>query len=584
MKILLIYPYPLFDRSKAHEEDIAVPPIGIFYIGALLKENGYDVEVLNWYTIHKTPEKVAETFRTLQPDLIGFSILNANRWGGIELARIAKKVVPSVRVVFGGVGATFLWKHFLDHFPVVDYLVLGEGEYTFLELVNRLAQGAEGTVGEIPGLAFRRDGQIVKTPDAPFIQDLDALPIPARHFTYHHVISSRGCPGRCTFCGSPRFWARKVRFRSPENFVKELALLYARGISFFYFSDDTFTIKGGRVVRICKGILDEGMDITWFAISRADCITEKVLYWMRKAGCIQISYGVESGSKRIRRVLGKPVETKQIQRAFASTHRYGILARAYFIYGAPGETWDTIRKTIELIHVIRPFVVLSYILEIYPGTQLYADYLSRTQLSDDIWLHKMEGILYFETDPALTKDDVLAYGRAIREALYANLSTFAEGLELEDDPALYELHGDFCSRLAMTFSHGDYSTVEAVKNRRFTAQRLFRRALSYAPTERAYLGLGILKQQEQDIPGAVRILSEGLEHFPESEGLSLCLATNLMNQGRFRDALRLLLRFEDSPQALPYIADCYRAMGDAEKAARVQKRARHIQKSGPTSP
>ena len=136
MKILLVYPYFLEDRI--HEDDIAVVPQGLFYVGAVLKENDYDVEILNWHNINKTPEKISHILSEKKPDIIGFSILHANRWGGIEIARIARQVYPNVKIVFGGIGATFLWKHFLTHFQEIDYVVIGEGEYSFLNLVRCL--------------------------------------------------------------------------------------------------------------------------------------------------------------------------------------------------------------------------------------------------------------------------------------------------------------------------------------------------------------------------------------------------------------------------------------------------------------
>ena len=141
MKILLIYPYFLNDRQDEAEKEVRAVPIGLYYIGALLKDNQYDVEILNWYNINKTPEKIEETFLNKKPDVIGFSILHANRWGGIEIARIAKRVLPKVKIVFGGVGTTFLWDHLLTHFNEIDYAVLGEGEYSFLKLIQCMEKG-----------------------------------------------------------------------------------------------------------------------------------------------------------------------------------------------------------------------------------------------------------------------------------------------------------------------------------------------------------------------------------------------------------------------------------------------------------
>ena len=335
MKILLIYPYFIEDRIR--DEDIRVPPMGIYSVAALLRENHYDVEILNWHGILQASERIEEVLRDQQPHIIGFSILNGNRWGGIDIARTAKQLDPDVKIVFGGIGATFLWEHLLSHFSEIDFVVTGEGEYPFLHLVRELEAGKDGKPEAVRGLAFRKDGKILKTGDARPVEDLDSLPIPARYFTYQHVSSSRGCPWNCAFCGSPGFWGYRIRFRSPQNFVDELHLLYQKGVRFFYFSDDAFTVKKDRAIEICRDIIRRDMDIEWYAISRVTHVDEDILYWMRKAGCIQISYGIESGSERIRDLLNKQIPTDQIIRAFALTTRYGILSRAYFLWVSGGE-------------------------------------------------------------------------------------------------------------------------------------------------------------------------------------------------------------------------------------------------------
>ena len=257
MKIFLIYPYCLDERLQA--EDIRVVPIGLYYIGALLKENKYDVEILNWHDINKTPHMIEEKFKEKKPDVIGFSIVHANRWGGIDIARIAKKILPEVKIVFGGIGTTFLWKHLLTHFKEIDFAVLGEGEYSFLKLMQCIEKKRCEGISEIKGIAFRKEKEILKTDDAEVIHDLDQLPMPAKYFDFQHLASSRGCPANCTFCGSPQFWGHKVRFHSPEYFVEQLKQLYSKGITFFYISDDTFTMKKNRVIQICKKIIEMSM-------------------------------------------------------------------------------------------------------------------------------------------------------------------------------------------------------------------------------------------------------------------------------------------------------------------------------------
>ena len=574
MKILLIYPNCLEDRLYA--EDARVVPIGLYYIGALLKENQYDVEILNWHDIHKTPHKIEDTIGKKRPDVIGFSIMHANRWGGIDIARTAKKILPEVKIVFGGIGTTFLWEHLLRHFKEIDFAVLGEGEYSFLNLVRCIEKGDHEGIKEIKGIAFRDETRVVKNEKTEVIQNLDKLPMPSKYFDFQHLSSSRGCPSNCTFCGSPQFWGHKVRFHSPEYFVEQLEQLYQKDITFFYISDDTFTMRKDRVIEICKKIIEKDLKITWFAISRVNFVDEEMLYWMRKAGCIQISYGVESGSKEIRKVLNKNIKTDDIKRAFALTTKYGILSRAYFIYGSPGENNETIQETIDLIHEIKPLSTIFYILDIFPGTALYEDFKRRTMLNDDVWLKRIEDIMYFETDQRLSKDMILAFGQKLRTDYYRHLPEFADAVQLIDQKNLYESHADFLSRFAMTFSHGDYASIEAIPEKDNVAQRLYERSLSYYPNQRAYLGLGIIKQKQRKYEESVQILSEGVKHFPESEPIAMCLGISYMNLGRYEEALECFQKFPELREALQYVATCYHAMGDSDKEASVLKRLERL--------
>jgi tetratricopeptide (TPR) repeat protein len=338
--------------------------------------------------------------------------------------------------------------------------------------------------------------------------------------------------------------------------------LYQKGIRFFFISDDTFTIQKKRVISICKGIIQKGMKVSWNAISRVDHVDDDTLYWMRRAGCIQISYGIESGSPKIRKSLNKQIDTERVKRAFKLTTRYGILARAYFIYGCPGETEETIEETIRLILEIKPMGTIFYILDLFPGTDLYESWKKNQGISDDIWLNRIEGIMYFETDPSLTHETILDYGRSLRKSYYENLHTFVDAIQLIDREDLYELHADFCSRLGMTFSHGDYARNEFVREKDKTAEKLYRMALSYYPDHRAYLGLGILKQKALEFEASIQVCREGIKHFPDSQELGLCLGVSYMNLRNYEDAIHSFQRVSESKKAKEYMALCYRELGD----------------------
>jgi tetratricopeptide (TPR) repeat protein len=259
--------------------------------------------------------------------------------------------------------------------------------------------------------------------------------------------------------------------------------------------------------------------------------------------------------------LNKTISATRIRRAFALTQRYGILARAYFIYGCPGETRATIQETIDLMLEIKPLGAIFYILDLFPGTALYADMKRRLNCTDDIWLERVEDIMYFETDPNLSSDRILEFGRDLRAAFYRNLPGFAEDLDLVDEREFYPLHADFFSRLAMTFDQGDYSRVEEIPDKPAIAEKLYRRALDYHPDARACLGLGILNQKAGRYAESVEILAEGLSYFPEDEQLQICLAVSQMNLGRFREALALLTHCTSQPDAQRLAAACRTAMG-----------------------
>lgn len=571
MKILLIYPYFLDERLL--KEDIKAPPIGLYYVGAMLREYGYDVEIINCNVIDKDLNIIAKTLKQKNPDVIGVSIVHANRWGGIEIAKIAKKLLPNVVIVFGGIGTTFLWKFLLKQFLEIDFAVLGEGELSFLNLVKHIERGAKPEdIFQIKGIVFRDGENITSTGDARFISDLDILPDPSKYFQFQHVSSSRGCPSNCSFCGSPKLWGHKVRFHSTEYFVNQLERLYNKGVNFFYVSDDTFTMKKDRVIEICKSIIRRGMKITWFAISRVNYVDETMLYWMRKAGCIQISYGVESGSEKIRKALNKNIKTDDIKRAFKLTVQYGILARAYFIYGSPGESWETIEETINLIHEIKPLSIIFYILDIFPGTALYEDFKYRTNLDDNIWLQRVEDIMYFESDSRLSKEMILAFGDKLRADYYYHLPKFADAIELLDREDLYESHADFLSRLAMTFSHGEYSTNEAIPHKEEVALSLYKRALQYYPNESAFLGLGIIYQKQKLYSESIKILSEGLRHFNNSELLANCLGVSYINLAQYEQALECFLKFPGSADAVKYAILCYQLLGKKDEEAAMMKK------------
>jgi len=543
--------------QRITDTDAQVVPMGLYYLGALLKAKGIEVTLVNLAAVSEPLPHLEQLLKQHQPDIVGFSLLNASRHCAMDGAALAKKIDPAVTVVFGGPGATFLADFLFSVCPDLDYVVRGEGEGSFCRLVDHITSGTPDFPHHIKGLVFRRNGELMNTGPPTLLEDLDSLVHPATYFNYQHISLSRGCPGRCRFCGSPEFWGKsRVRFHSASWFVDEMALLIQRGITHFFISDDTFTMDKTRVLEVCHEIIHRQLPCTWVAISRVDFLDEEILFHMRRAGCIQISFGVESGSEKIRKTLGKSFKTQRIVNAFEMTRAIGILPRAYIIYGSPGETAGTIQETIDLIQQIKPLSLVSYILVLFPGTQLYKDLLSRGKLSSDVWHQKIEDIPWFQLDPDLDLEQVTRFGRKIRNTFFSQIETFALDIKLLDNKLLYPFHADFLSRLAMTFSHGDYHNHPRVKTPLKTAEQLYERALSYAPNARAYLGLGMLYQQQHLFERAVTLLKKALTHFRADKSLNICMAVSLMNLGRFSDALTFLEKFHTHDDVKPYIDAC----------------------------
>lgn len=552
MKVLLLYPPCFYARPK--DEDHKVMPIGLYYIGAYLLEKGFEVSLVNGYELENSPQALEHLLKKELPDVVGFSVYNANRVNALNWAKWIKELLPSTTTIFGGVAATFMSEYFLS-FPQVDFVLRGEGEISFYELLTALKEKRDFT--QVKGIGFKKGEEIVFTQEREFIEDLDSLPNPAQYFTFQHVILGRGCPYNCAFCASPKFWERKVRFHSADYFVEQLRLLNQKGVNFFYFCDDTFTLKKGLVLEVCEKIRKENLNISWFAISRVDVLDEEVLKAMRLAGCIQISFGIESGDEVIRERLNKNIKLEQAKRAFELCKKYSILPRAYFIYGCPGESEQSIEKSIEFIEKIKPLSAIFYVLHIFPGTFLYEKMLKTKRIKDSIWDKEGEDLLYFELDDSLKADKVLAWGKKLKKYFYNNLGRYA--LEVKpnlEDKTLYPYHADFYSRLGMTFSHGDYAKQEEIKDALQVAWELFVRSLELSVNERAFLGLSILAQKRGDYSTAKLLSEKGLKYFPLSKHLKISLGVSLLNLGQIKEARACFLTYAEDEVAKSYLKQC----------------------------
>jgi radical SAM superfamily enzyme YgiQ (UPF0313 family) len=266
---------------------------------------------------------------------------------------MVRRLLPNTMIIVGGIHPTLLPERTLKDMEA-DLLVIGEGKLTFRELISCLKE--DRSFQKIPGIAYRLNGEIIINPLRPLIDNLDLLPFPARDLifnpedfsiNYGMIFTARGCPSKCIFCASNKLWSRKVRFRSKENILEELkAVIKTHSISYFRFTDDTFTLNKKRTLDLCQLIIDEKLNIAWECDTKVKCLDEELLEKMKEAGCIQVNIGVESGSERIRRLIRKECSIEKIEKAFRLINEVGIEAVAYFMFGFPSETKEDMEKTL----------------------------------------------------------------------------------------------------------------------------------------------------------------------------------------------------------------------------------------------
>ncbi len=283
-----------------------------------------------------------------------------------------------------GTHVTPLTRETMEAFPSLDYVIRGEPELTFHELIEARQEGRD--LAAVKGVAFRREGEIVINEERPLIENLDELPLPLHHLLpldkyripmirgpYAFVLVNRGCPARCRFCIQKVMWKNKVRSRSPEHIIQELKLLGRLGVHNIHFEADLFTYDREMVISLCQLIRAQGLEIRWTCNSRVDMVDPEMLAWMKRAGCWMISWGIESGSQQVLNRARKGVNLAKIEQALRWAREAGIGNWGYFIIGLPGETEETVEETIRLASRLPLNLALFHIAVPYPGTDFYEE-------------------------------------------------------------------------------------------------------------------------------------------------------------------------------------------------------------------
>lgn len=368
MKIALIAPpYPL--------EEAPSPPLGISYVAAACEKAGADVRIFDYIVRKYSPEKLKKEIEQFEPDVIGTTAVTMNYKKAAEIIGEAKQIKPTLLTLIGGPHVSFDVENTLNNYPQMDIVVIGEAEQTLAELVPALMN--KDTWKDIKGIAYRDSGAIVRTEARPHLDDLDKLPLPARHLLpmsrYQalgfpvSIITSRGCPNKCIFCLGRKMVGFKVRYRSTKSVVDEIESILAYGIDFINIADDLFTANKKRVQEFCDEIKKRGIKFQWSVFARVNTVDEELLQIMKDAGCHSISFGIESGNQDMLNLVRKGITLDQVRRAAAICKKSGIIAHGSFLAGLPGESLETLKDSQRLSEEID--ILYGYhFLAPFPGT------------------------------------------------------------------------------------------------------------------------------------------------------------------------------------------------------------------------
>lgn len=390
----------LINAASINRDALPLPPLGVLYLAAFIREHGFNnIKILD-NNYHRFSEDRLEE-EIIKYDIVCVSGTTAQYNNAITIAKIARK---NYRVaILGGAHATAVPQDVLKQ-SSFSFVVIGEGEHALLELLEAIHN--DSPITDVPGIAYKdTHGVAIVTEGRKFIRNIDELPFPARDLLqmslygqkelkrfegqYTHMMTSRGCGHKCTFCSSPVIW-KYCRLASAKKVFGEMELLYDNyGISNIHFQDDNFTIQKARAMELCDLILDSGIEFRWSCQTRPSGVDVELLTKMKQAGCVQVEFGVESGDEQILKTIKKKYTKSQIKNAFDIARQVGILTYGFFIVGLPGETIITWIKSILFARQLKLNSCVWTVLVPFPGTEIYNKRMVEI-LDEDYtnWLYK----------------------------------------------------------------------------------------------------------------------------------------------------------------------------------------------------
>ena len=382
-----------FGGSFSHFVPLPLP-MTIGTLSAYMDANGYPSKIYDEELGQISPHNIGRIAEGLpKPYIFGISILTSQVGRAYELAKVLKGVYPDCTIIIGGFHATALPEEGLNT-GVIDFVVRGEGERILLELYEAIRNGNKDFSG-IKGICFKEGGQVVSTPDAPLIADLNTLPLfpfykylellektPTKvTYDWGFIITSRGCPYECNFCAQRMMTGITYRYQSVENVLKNLdVLINELGTTNIYVMDDNFLTQRKRVKELCDGIYESGLsEKCEFSLqTRADDVTEKLMPYLQKASFTTIGFGLEVGTDKLMETLKKDINVETYYKSSELVKKYNMGVVLYLMFGVPGETSDDRYQAYQVVKKIKPIMAKVGNLIPFPGTPLFDDSLKNS--------------------------------------------------------------------------------------------------------------------------------------------------------------------------------------------------------------
>jgi anaerobic magnesium-protoporphyrin IX monomethyl ester cyclase len=364
--------------------DVVAMPLGLGQLAGCLEEAGIPVEILDANALDLSLKELETAIAQSKPDLIGITVYTPWVPDVARAVRAARQAAPEAVIALGGPHVTFTAEETLATMPEVDVVARGEGDQIIVELARALDNGDE--LEGVPGISFRRDGQVVETPVAPPL-DPRELPMPAFHLMpmeryyfaslggpFATLLASRGCPFRCTFCSEWPFWGGGWRPHDPEQVVEQIDIVVNHyGRKNVWFGDDCFNVNGEHIAAICEGILRRGIDVDWYYQGRADLVVKykDLLPLMRRAGNRMVQIGIEASNDEQRDELNKQLRTETAEEAVRLLRQHDVVCQAMMIVGLPGDTPRTFEEKVRLVNRLDVDFPVFLVYTLFPGAPDY---------------------------------------------------------------------------------------------------------------------------------------------------------------------------------------------------------------------